>query len=131
MHRAAKLSKELTEKQKWILILDGLRGGFELDKVGIPALLKGCKLIVSTQSEEVCKMMTCQNIKVDILSDEEALELFMKKLGPNIELSSEKKRLAKCVVEECGGLPPAVVAMAGSMKWMRFDLQWRIALKEL
>ena len=129
--RAAKLSKELTEKQKWILILDGLRGGFELDKVGIPVLLKGCKLIVSTQSEEVCKKMTSQDIKVDILSDEEALELFMKKLGPNIVLTSEKERLAKCVVEECGGLPPAIVAMAGSMKWMRYDRQWEIALKKL
>ena len=131
VHRAAKLSKELTHKQKWILILDDLWDDFEPHVVGIPVSLKGCKLIVSTRSEEVCQRVTDRNVRVNPLSDEEGLNLFMLKLGHHIELSSEKKRLAECIVKECGGLPLAIIAMAGSMKRTRHNWHWRKALNEL
>jgi hypothetical protein len=61
LHRAVKLSKELVKKQKWILILDDLWNSFELHVVGIPVNLKGCKLIITTRSEEVCKRMDSQH----------------------------------------------------------------------
>jgi disease resistance protein RPS2 len=131
MHRATKLSKELTQKQKWILILDDLWDDFEPHVLGIPVSLEGCKLIISTRSEEICLKVTDRSIRVNPLSNKEALKLFMKKLGHNIELSSEKKRIAECIVEECGGLPQGIIAMAGSMKRLRYNRQWDIALKEL
>jgi disease resistance protein RPS2 len=37
LHRAMELSKELTKKKKWILILDDLWDSFELHRVGIPS----------------------------------------------------------------------------------------------
>jgi disease resistance protein RPS2 len=73
LHRAAKLSEELKTKQKWILILDDLWNNFELDEVGIPVPLKGCKLIMTTRSETVCRRMACHHkIKVKPLFKEEA-----------------------------------------------------------
>jgi hypothetical protein len=76
LHRAVKLSKELTKKKKWILILDDLWNSFELHVVGIPVNLKGCKLIITTRSEEVCKRMDSQHkIKLKPLCEREAWTL--------------------------------------------------------
>uniref|UniRef100_A0A6N2KXT6 NB-ARC domain-containing protein n=1 Tax=Salix viminalis TaxID=40686 RepID=A0A6N2KXT6_SALVM len=55
-------------------------------------LNKGCKMIVATRSKEVfLKMASPSIIKVDTLSHEEAVSLFMMKHGQDIELSPEKK----------------------------------------
>uniref|UniRef100_A0A6N2KAP4 NB-ARC domain-containing protein n=1 Tax=Salix viminalis TaxID=40686 RepID=A0A6N2KAP4_SALVM len=60
LRRAVKLSNELRTKQKWILILDDLWNTFDLYEVGIPDLVKGCKLIMTTRSERVCHRMHSQ-----------------------------------------------------------------------
>jgi disease resistance protein RPS2 len=73
LHRTTKLSEELRKKQKWILILDDLWNNFELEEVGIPEKLKGCKLIMTTRSKIVCDRMACHpKIKVKPLSEGEA-----------------------------------------------------------
>ncbi|XP_073263058.1 uncharacterized protein [Populus alba] len=54
LHIAAELSLELEKKQRWILILDDLWDSFELHEVRISVPLKGCKLIMTTRSKEVC-----------------------------------------------------------------------------
>ncbi|XP_073262954.1 uncharacterized protein [Populus alba] len=53
LHRAAKLSEELRNKPKWILILDDLWNNFELEEVGIPEKLKRMQLIMTTRSKIV------------------------------------------------------------------------------
>jgi disease resistance protein RPS2 len=53
--RAAKLSKALIKKQRWVLILDDLWDCFDYNKVGIPIRVKGCKLILTTRSFGVCQ----------------------------------------------------------------------------
>jgi hypothetical protein len=35
------LKKELMEKQKWVLILDGMRETFDIQKLGVPVQVKG------------------------------------------------------------------------------------------
>jgi disease resistance protein RPS2 len=132
LHRAAKLSEELKTKQKWILILDDLWNNFELDEVGIPVPLKGCKLIMTTRSETVCRRMACHHkIKVKPLFKEEAWTLFMEKLGRGITLSPEVEGIARDVARECAGLPLGIITLAGSLMGVDDLHEWRNTLKKL
>jgi len=129
LYRAAKLSEELVKRQKWILILDDLWNNFELQKVGIPVSLKGCKLIMTTRSEIICHRMACQHkIKVKPLSEGEAWTLFMEKLGHDIELSPE---IAEAIARECAGLPLGISIVAGSLRGVNDLHEWSNTLKKL
>eukprot|EP00258_Populus_trichocarpa_P031890 XP_024447909.1 disease resistance protein SUMM2-like [Populus trichocarpa] len=132
LHRAAKLSEELTKKQKWILILDDLWNNFELHEVGIPEKFEGCKLIMTTRSEMICHRMACQHkIKVKPLSNGEAWFLFMEKLGRYVELSPEVEGIAEAVARECAGLPLGIITVAGSLRGVDDLHEWRNTLNKL
>eukprot|EP00258_Populus_trichocarpa_P029338 XP_024445357.1 probable disease resistance protein At4g27220 [Populus trichocarpa] len=133
LYRASKLSKELTKKQKWVLILDDLWKAIELHKVGVPIqAVKGCKLIVTTRLENVCQPMGKQHtIKVEPISKEEAWALFIERLGHDTALSPEVEQIAKSVARECAGLPLGVITMAATMRGVVDVREWRNALEEL
>uniref|UniRef100_A0A6N2MFK1 Uncharacterized protein n=1 Tax=Salix viminalis TaxID=40686 RepID=A0A6N2MFK1_SALVM len=115
--RAGMLMTELTVKKKYVLILDDLWDHFPLEKVGIPLRTDGCKLIFTTRSLDICTKMDCQRIiKVEPLSEGEAWNLFVEKLGHGARLFPETKQIAESVVKECAGLPLGIMTMAGSMK---------------
>ncbi|KAI5557770.1 hypothetical protein BDE02_18G125500 [Populus trichocarpa] len=127
--RAAKLSKALTKKQRWVLILDDLWDCFDYNKVGIPIRVKGCKLILTTRSFGVCQRMFCQKtIKVEPLSMEEAWALFMKVLGC---IPPEVEEIARSIASECAGLPLGIITMAGTMRGVDDRCEWRNALEDL
>jgi disease resistance protein RPS2 len=72
LHRAVALKKELMKKQKWVLILDDLWKAFNLQKLGVPDQVEGCKLILTTRSEKVCQQMKTQHtIKAQPILKEE------------------------------------------------------------
>uniref|UniRef100_A0A6N2KAU8 Uncharacterized protein n=1 Tax=Salix viminalis TaxID=40686 RepID=A0A6N2KAU8_SALVM len=130
--RAAELSRELVKKQRWILILDDLWESFELDKVGIPASLKGCKLIMTTRSEAVCLQMNSKNnVRVNLLSNEEAWTLFMEVLGHEIPLYPQMEQVARDITKECAGLPLGIKMIAGTMKGVNGMHEWSDALEDL
>uniref|UniRef100_A0A6N2KBM7 Uncharacterized protein n=1 Tax=Salix viminalis TaxID=40686 RepID=A0A6N2KBM7_SALVM len=132
LRRAAKLSRELRKKQKWILILDDLWNTFELHEVGIPDPVKGFKMIMTTRSKRVCQRMHSQRkIKVKSLSVEEAWTLFKEKLGHDVALSLEMERIARDIARECAGLPLGVITMAGSLRGVDGLHEWRSTLKKL
>ncbi|XP_010999667.1 PREDICTED: probable disease resistance protein At1g61300, partial [Populus euphratica] len=129
---AAELSLELMKKSKWILILDDLWNSFELQEVGIPVPLKGCKLIMTTRSKEVCGRMDCRNnIIVNPLSDVDAWTLFREILGHDRHLSTEVEQFAKSITNECDGLPLGIKTMAGTMKVVDGIHGWSNALERL
>uniref|UniRef100_A0A6N2L2I6 NB-ARC domain-containing protein n=1 Tax=Salix viminalis TaxID=40686 RepID=A0A6N2L2I6_SALVM len=131
-HRAAKLSYELRNKQKWILILDDLWNSFELYEVGIDSLLKGCKLILTTRSQTVCAQIDCQHkIEVKPLFEGESWTLFKENLGRHMALSDEVKGIAKDVARECDGLPLGIITVAGSLRGVDNLNEWRSTLKQL
>ncbi|PKI34818.1 hypothetical protein CRG98_044789 [Punica granatum] len=68
--------------------------------------------------------MLCQaKIGVRPLSDEEAWTLFARTLGSDV-VSPRREPIAKNIVKECGGLPLAIVIMAGSMRGVDSDHGW-------
>jgi disease resistance protein RPS2 len=132
LRRAVKLSKELVKKQKWILILDDLWNSFELHVVGIPVNLEGCKLIMTTRSEKICKRMESQHkIKLKPLCEREAWTLFMEKLGDDKTLSLEVEQIAVDVTRECAGLPLGIITVARSLRGVDDLYEWRNTLNKL
>jgi len=132
LSRAKELTKELTKKKKWILILDNLWNSFVPQDVGIPISLKGCKLIIITQSKMVCQQMENQNnIRVDPLYDEEDWTLFKEKLGYDVPPSLKVEGIAVNVVRECAGLPLGIVTLAENLRGVDDLYEWRITLKRL
>jgi disease resistance protein RPS2 len=77
--------------------------------------------------------MDCQRIiKVEPLSEGEAWNLFMGKLGHVVALSPTTKQIAESIVKKyCSGLALGIMTMAGSMKGVDDVSQWRNALREL
>ncbi|TYG71614.1 hypothetical protein ES288_D05G411200v1 [Gossypium darwinii] len=133
LRRAAILSEMLKKAGKHVLILDDVWDKVSLEEVGIPepSCSTGCKLVLTTRSEHVCKYMGCKVIKVKPLSEEEALILFLNKVGPNIVQSPNIMPTLKLVVKECAGLPLTIVVVAGTMKGEDNPLIWKNALGEL
>ncbi|KAI5554467.1 hypothetical protein BDE02_19G015200 [Populus trichocarpa] len=132
LHRAVALKKELMKKKKWVLILDDLWKAFDLQKLGVPDQVEGCKLILTTRSEKVCQQMKTQHmVKVQPISEREAWTLFIERLGDDIQFSPEIEQIAKDVVRECAGLPLGIITMAGSMRGVDQLYEWRSTLKKL
>ncbi|KAH9715769.1 putative disease resistance protein [Citrus sinensis] len=119
VRRAWRLLGKLKAKKKFALILDDMWEAFPLEEVGIPEPNKQneCKLMITTRSVGVCHSMGCEEIKVQPLSKEEALNLFLDKVGRNIlHVPTLSKEIINSVVEECAGLPLAIVTVAGCMR---------------
>ncbi|PPD91753.1 hypothetical protein GOBAR_DD11292 [Gossypium barbadense] len=133
LRRAAILSEMLKKVGKHVLILDDVWDEVSLEEVGIPepSDSNGCKLVLTTRSEHVCKYMGCTVIKVKPLSAQQALTLFLSKVGPNIVQNKIVMPILRLVVEECAGLPLTIVVVASTLKGEEDPLIWKNALKEL
>ncbi|KAL2530114.1 putative disease resistance protein [Forsythia ovata] len=129
--RAAQLFQTFQKRGSYILILDDVWKQIDAEKIGIPPRRDGCKLVITSRLKEVCDRMDCQRIiKVNTLSKQEAWELFLKKLG-RVELHPEVEEICKTMVKRCGGLPLALVTLAGSMRGVTDIHEWRDASEEL
>ncbi|XP_022735415.1 probable disease resistance protein At4g27220 [Durio zibethinus] len=131
--RAAKLSEMLRKQGRYVLILDDVWGSFSLEEVGIPELKadNGCKLVLTTRTEEVVRSMGCKKVQVPCLSTDEAWRLFLSKVGQDMLPSPTLETIMKDIVGECGGLPLAIVTVAGCMRGISDPLLWENALNEL
>ncbi|KAH9715768.1 Disease resistance protein [Citrus sinensis] len=132
--RAGRLLGMLKAKGRFVLILDDMWEAFRLEEVGIPEPSEenGCKLVITTRFVEVCRSIGCKEVRVQTLSKEEALNLFLDKVGNNIlEIPTLNKEIINSVVEECAGLPLAIVTVAGCMRGIHEIREWRNALNEL
>ncbi|KAK4576556.1 hypothetical protein RGQ29_027199 [Quercus rubra] len=131
--RAAKLKAKLEDKNRYVLILDDMWEAFALEKVGIPepTSANGCKLLLTTRDLAVCRGMSCNDIKMELLSKEEAHKLFLDKMGYDVFNIPYLKPIAKEVLERCAQLPLAIVTITASFKPLRQDFEWRDALEKL
>ncbi|KAB2032611.1 hypothetical protein ES319_D05G386100v1 [Gossypium barbadense] len=133
LRRAAILSEMLKNAGKHVLILDDVWDKVSLEEVGIPepSDSNGCKLVLTTRSEHVGKYMGCTVIKVKPLFAQQALTLFLSKVGPNIVQNQTLMPILRLIVEECAGLPLTIVVVASTLKGEEDLLIWKNAFREL
>ncbi|KAL5707644.1 hypothetical protein ACHQM5_018521 [Ranunculus cassubicifolius] len=131
---SASLFRALKQRKKVVLILDDMWEEVSLEKIGIPEPTQenGCKILLTTRKLEVCRKMGCREnstIRVELLSENEAWELFMDKVG--VELAEDVRKIAKMVVKECACLPLAIITVGGAMRGNTEISEWRNALNGL
>ncbi|KAL0000381.1 hypothetical protein SO802_014162 [Lithocarpus litseifolius] len=131
--RAGKLNLALQDRKRYVLILDDMWEAFRLEDVGIPkpTQTNGCKLVLTTRNFEVCSHMGCENIKMELLSKKESLDLFLDTVGHDVLNTRDIEPIVKEVVKECARLPLAIITIAGSLKNVIDVSEWRNALNEL
>ncbi|XP_074321445.1 putative disease resistance protein At1g61300 [Silene latifolia] len=127
--RRSEIFRRLSQLKKSVLIIDDMWNHFLTDQVGIPLNSCGCKVVITTRSEEVCRKMGCQKVvKVSPLPEDDAWVLFVEKSG---EVADNLYSTAKEIVKECGGLPLALNTMGCCMREVTDVQQWKNALYEL
>ncbi|KAK7349037.1 hypothetical protein VNO80_23873 [Phaseolus coccineus] len=133
MERAQRLCLRLTQEKNILMILDDVWEKLDFGGIGIPSFEhhKGCKILITTRSEEVCTSMDCQRkIYLPILTDEEAWTLFKNKALISEGTPDALKHLGRLISNECKGLPVAIVAVASSLKG-KIETIWSVALNKL
>ncbi|GKV49220.1 hypothetical protein SLEP1_g55982 [Rubroshorea leprosula] len=119
-----------------VLILDDVWQQFRLEDVGIPNLVRnnGCKLVLTTRLQDVACAMECKVILVNPLPPEEALALFLKKVGSEVlsdgRIKVDIKPFLEQILQKCGGVPLAIVTVAKSMRGKLLPRNWKSALSE-
>ncbi|KAF3947182.1 hypothetical protein CMV_026652 [Castanea mollissima] len=130
--RAKRLNNRLSMDSKSVLlILDDVWDALDLEAVGIPygGQHNICKILLTSRSEEACTQMKTQIFPINILSEEEAWNLFKEMAGNCIDTPGLHP-IAKEVAKECGGLPIAIVTVGRALE-NKSEFEWSAALQEL
>ncbi|XP_006471946.2 disease resistance protein RPS5-like [Citrus sinensis] len=129
--RARKLCERLKKEKKILVILDDIWTNLDLENVGIPFGVRGCRVLMTARSQDVLSSkMDCQNnFLIGVLNESEARDLFKKLVGDKIE-NNDLKSLAMNIVKACRGLPIAIVTIARALR-NKNTFEWKSALREL
>ncbi|KAK5844051.1 hypothetical protein PVK06_000186 [Gossypium arboreum] len=117
-------------KKKFALLLDDIWEWFDLTRAGIriPTQENGSKVIFTTRRVDVCCQMQPNmdnNIGVECLPPGEAFKLFEKKVGSEtLRMHPDICKLAEAVVEECAGLPLALITIGRAMASKKTLREW-------
>ncbi|GKV38362.1 hypothetical protein SLEP1_g46278 [Rubroshorea leprosula] len=108
------------------------------EDVGIPSLVgsTGCKVVLTTRLQQnVARAMECEVIQVKPLLDDEALALFLDKVGSTVlshpRFKSDIEPFFKQILKKCNGLPLAIRVVAKTMRGKFDHYSWEIADREL
>ncbi|KAJ9682535.1 hypothetical protein PVL29_018453 [Vitis rotundifolia] len=130
--RAVELKQRL-QKEKILIILDDIWKLVCLEEVGIPSKddQKGCKIVLASRNEDLLRkdMGARECFPLQHLPKEEAWHLFKKTAGDSVE-GDILRPIAIEVVNECEGLPIAIVTIANALKDESLAV-WENALHEL
>ncbi|XP_008231441.1 PREDICTED: disease resistance protein RPS5-like [Prunus mume] len=139
--RAQRLHGRIKQK-KILIILDDVWSELKLQDVGIPfgvgpttnQVHEGCKILLTSRNEEVCKVMGCKKddiFKVQALNKEESWELFRATVGESMNNDPDLSHVAKLIVGECKGLPIAIITVGKALLSSNGKHEWNTALQEL
>ncbi|TYI95744.1 hypothetical protein E1A91_D01G019800v1 [Gossypium mustelinum] len=128
-------SKSLDEKAEGIFQVLCKKKFALLAGVPLPPKENGSKVIFTTRRLDVC----CQtqpnmdnNIRVECLPPGEAFKLFEEKVGSEtLRMHPDICKLAEAVVEECAGLPLALITIGRAMASKKNPREWEYATEVL
>lgn len=125
--RASKIYKVLKMK-KFLLLLDDVWEGIDLEKIGIPLPNREnkCKVILTSRSMDVCSDMDVHSkLKVEFLREKESWQLFAEKVRRHDILNSQPiKSHAEAIVKKCSGLPLALITIGKAMANKETEEEW-------
>ncbi|KAG7994089.1 hypothetical protein I3843_01G038000 [Carya illinoinensis] len=121
------------KKERFLLILDDAWQKIDLDILGVPRpeVQSGSKIILTSRSLDVCRgMLTDIDVKMSVLSDEDAWQLFSR-YARDVVTSEHIAPLAEAICRECKGLPLAIITMGAAMRGKTNPEVWKHALNQL
>ncbi|CAB4298625.1 unnamed protein product [Prunus armeniaca] len=117
--RAQRLHERIKQSKRILIILDDVWSAVKLQDVGIPfGDHEGCKILLTSRNEEVCKTMGCKDniFRVQALNKEEAWELFKATVGESLDNNNPHLlHVAKMIADECKGLPIAIITIGKTL----------------
>ncbi|CAH1436022.1 unnamed protein product [Lactuca virosa] len=126
-------AKRIINGDKVLIVLDDIWEELLLSDVGIPCGNdhKNCKILLTSRSKNLCEAMNVQrNICVNTLKEDEAWILFKRVVGERLDKDTRLKKIAKAVVQECGGLPLIIQVVGRALRNKPTDL-WEATLDRL
>ncbi|GLU23561.1 hypothetical protein SLE2022_395560 [Rubroshorea leprosula] len=133
----AGLISQRLQQGSCVLILDDVWEPFSLEHVGIldPNGNDACKMVLTTRSQEVAGKMQCKEIYVKPFPNDEALALFLDKVGSEVvsypRYKSDIKPFLNQILKKCKGLPLAIGVVATTMRGKFNCYSWETAATEL
>ncbi|KAL8489904.1 hypothetical protein ACS0TY_025699 [Phlomoides rotata] len=131
--RAHLLRTRLMNSKSILIILDDLWKKLNLEDLGIPdqSELKECTILLTSRDRDVFSAMNVgKRFQMKTLEDEEAWSLFKEKVGACAEDQSLLPT-ARQIVQECKGLPIALVTVGEALKDKTIKSIWEDAVQEL
>ncbi|KMT12711.1 hypothetical protein BVRB_4g088080 [Beta vulgaris subsp. vulgaris] len=130
--RAYELQEKLEKESKILVILDDVWEKINIESIGVPVYSnhKGCKIILTTRSEKVCDDMGCSLIvRLGKIDNNEAMGLFNKSAELIYKKPKGLIKITEKIVEECAGLPLAIVTVGRALRGRSLDEFEDAALK--
>ncbi|KAL6272571.1 hypothetical protein ACE6H2_023263 [Prunus campanulata] len=112
--RARRLHGTLMEINRILIVLDDVWTELDFEAIGLPSGLthKGCKVLLTSRNEDVCKAMGSKEIfTLPVLTEEESWELFREMVGEPLDYPD----LAKQVMNECAEWDDALKQLQSSV----------------
>ncbi|CAL5431223.1 unnamed protein product [Camellia sinensis] len=133
--RSSRLRQRLLQNDKKILvILDDIWEEFDLEELGFPlegGSNKSCKILFTSRNQNLWKRIQNKRyIQLQVLVGEEPWHLFREKVGDCAD-DLDLLPLAKQIVNECGGLPLALVTIGRALTNEHNQRHWNNALQQL
>ncbi|KAG5555885.1 hypothetical protein RHGRI_006513 [Rhododendron griersonianum] len=119
----------LQDNKKVLVILDDIWAEFDLKAMGIPleGADKNVKVLYTSRTRDLWQDLgTKKEIPLEILSKDEAWQLFREKAGDSAD-APNLQPIAKQIVDECGCLPLALVLIGSALS----KKSGRNAIKEI
>ncbi|KAA8523276.1 hypothetical protein F0562_009699 [Nyssa sinensis] len=131
----AKKIYQIMRRKKFLLLLDDVWEGIDLEKIGIPLpdKINKCKVVFTTRSMDVCSDMDAHcKLKVEFLKEKESWQLFCEKVGRSDILDAPSIRPhAETIIRKCGGLPLALITIGRAMANKETEEEWKYAIEVL
>ncbi|XP_055800601.1 disease resistance protein RPP13-like [Solanum dulcamara] len=121
--------RDLLKEGKYLVVVDDVwqREAWESLKRAFPDSKNGSRVIITTRKEDVAERADDRGFvhKLRFLSQEESWDLFCRKLLDVRAMASKMEKLAKDMVDKCGGLPLAIVVLSGLLSHKRGLDEWQ------
>ncbi|XP_049381064.1 disease resistance protein RPP13-like [Solanum stenotomum] len=121
--------RDLLKERKYLVVVDDVwqYEAWESLKRAFPDSKNGSRVIITTRKENVAERADDRGFvhKLRFLSQEESWDLFRRKLLDVRAMVPEMESLAKEMVENCRGLPLAIVVLSGLLSHKKGLNEWQ------